>query len=229
MEKVCGIYKITSPSGKIYIGESVNINRRKYFYSTFRCKNQVKLYNSLKKYGWDLHVFELIEECCTTELKCRERHWQDFYDVLGENGLNCKLTECGELKQVHSEEVLNKMRVPKPNMRGENHPNWKKPMSENSKTKLSKSQKIRFIKNPNLGKNISLLSSGKNHRQYGIPIPDYQKDIIRNCNSKIVLCVNTGLFYSSALEASIVYCFKYSTLRSMLNGNCKNKTSLIYC
>lgn len=26
--KICGIYKITSPSGKIYIGQSIDIKRR---------------------------------------------------------------------------------------------------------------------------------------------------------------------------------------------------------
>jgi len=28
MVKICGIYKITSPTGKIYIGQSVDIMRR---------------------------------------------------------------------------------------------------------------------------------------------------------------------------------------------------------
>ena len=37
--------------------------------------------------------FEIIEQCILTQLNERERYWQDYYDVLGINGLNCKLTE----------------------------------------------------------------------------------------------------------------------------------------
>lgn len=56
------IYKITSPSGKSYIGQTYDIKMRTNFYRTLNCKNQVKLYNSLKKYGWDKHRFEILEE-----------------------------------------------------------------------------------------------------------------------------------------------------------------------
>ena len=47
-----GIYKIVSPSEKIYIGQSINIEKRwEKNYKTLKCKTQTKLYNSLKKYG----------------------------------------------------------------------------------------------------------------------------------------------------------------------------------
>ena len=112
MEKdnICGVYKITSPTEKVYIGESKNIQRRWNDYKKLRCKTQVKIYNSFIKYGWENHIFEIIEECGVEELKCRERYWQDFYDVLGRSGLNLKLTECGEVKQEHSEETIEKIR-----------------------------------------------------------------------------------------------------------------------
>ena len=62
-EVICGIYKIISPSGKIYIGESENIPNRIYYYKIVSCKKQRRLYNSIKKYGWENHIFEIIEEC----------------------------------------------------------------------------------------------------------------------------------------------------------------------
>ena len=80
-EIICGIYKITNPSGKIYIGESQDISLRTYYYSIVSCHKQRKLYNSLKKHGWENHIFEIIEECEFDDLLCRERYWQDFYDV----------------------------------------------------------------------------------------------------------------------------------------------------
>lgn len=108
-EVICGIYKVTSPTGKIYIGESEDILKRKSYYARLDCKQQRKLYNSLNKYGWKEHAFEIIEECDYDDLLCRERYWQDFYDVLNE-GLNLKLTECNEFKAVYSEEAKEKNR-----------------------------------------------------------------------------------------------------------------------
>jgi group I intron endonuclease len=57
-----GIYKITSPTGKIYIGQSVDIRGRKNNYRSLRCKGQAKLYSSFISHGWDKHVFEVVYE-----------------------------------------------------------------------------------------------------------------------------------------------------------------------
>lgn len=57
-----GIYKITSPSNKVYIGQSRNINRRLHEYKYCKCKRQQKLYNSIRKYGWESHIFEICHE-----------------------------------------------------------------------------------------------------------------------------------------------------------------------
>ena len=87
-----GIYKITNPKGKIYIGQSVNIKSRFYMYKMLHCKSQPKLYNSLLKYGSEKHTFEILEECDISELNHKERYYQDYFNVLL-NGLNCMLTK----------------------------------------------------------------------------------------------------------------------------------------
>jgi hypothetical protein len=46
--------------------------------------------------------------------------------------------------------------------------------------------------------------------------------------SKIVLDTQTGIFYKSVREAAEMTGVKYGTLTGYLNGNYKNKTSLIY-
>jgi group I intron endonuclease len=74
-----GIYKIISPKGKIYVGQSTNIRNRKYFYETSNCKGQPKLLNSLKKYGWELHKFEILEECDLNMLDEREIYFKNLY------------------------------------------------------------------------------------------------------------------------------------------------------
>jgi group I intron endonuclease len=87
-----GIYKITSPSGKIYIGQSTRLEERKKSYKRLECTGQTRLYRSLLKYSFSEHIFEIIEECTIGDLNIRERYWQDYYGVLSKKGLNCKLT-----------------------------------------------------------------------------------------------------------------------------------------
>lgn len=57
-----GIYKITNPKGKVYIGQSWDIKDRKRVYQRCECKGQQKIYNSIKKYGWKNHIHEIVHE-----------------------------------------------------------------------------------------------------------------------------------------------------------------------
>jgi len=101
-----GIYKITNPKGRVYIGQSVNIEKRKVNYGRLQnCKTQTKLYRSLVKYGFSEHIFEIVEQCIIEELNTRERYWQDFYNVL-EEGLNCRLTRADGKSGRLSEETV---------------------------------------------------------------------------------------------------------------------------
>jgi len=119
-KKIIGIYKITSPTGKVYIGKSKNINQRLNNYRQIdKCKSQTRLYNSLKKHGAETHIFEILEECGVSDLYCRERFWQDEFDVLSENGLNCILSEC----RAHPAEIRDDTRQKmSDSMKGENNP-----------------------------------------------------------------------------------------------------------
>lgn len=91
-----GIYKITSPSGKIYIGQSIDIKNRFIKYKCLDCKKQIRLYRSLVKYGIDNHLFEIVLECSTDELNDKERYYQDLYHCIGKDGLNCILTKSND-------------------------------------------------------------------------------------------------------------------------------------
>lgn len=105
-----GIYKITNPKGKIYIGQSTNINKRFKQYKIIDCKNQIKLYNSLSKYNPENHLFEILEECEEELLNEKEIYWGSKFNVLDKNGLNLKL---GNGKGSCSEQTKNKMRKAK--------------------------------------------------------------------------------------------------------------------
>ncbi len=203
MSKNCGIYKITSPTGRVYIGQSKNIKERFRDYNKpNRGKSQTRLVNSFKKHGVENHQFDIIEYCTEEELNCSERFWQDEFDVTGKNGLNCILQNCGEARRVNSEETRKKLgNKGKSNYmygkKGKLHPNYGKKYSEESKILKSKSMlgKLKGIKSP---------------------------------NSKIILDEQNGIFYFGVPEASEVVGLKESNLRAMLTGTYKNKTSLRY-
>lgn len=109
---ICGIYKITSPSNKVYIGQSVDIIKRLNQYrSNKNCRGQTKLYNSFVKYGIESHKFEVVEECKSNILNERERYWQDFYDCSSKNGLNCRLTTTKDKSGKLNDDVIEKIRI----------------------------------------------------------------------------------------------------------------------
>ena len=86
-----GTYKITSPSGKIYIGKSINIQKRFKQYKKSLGKGQPLLNRSFLKYGIDNHVFEIVCICDYEDLNNLERYYQLLFSCIGENGLNIVL------------------------------------------------------------------------------------------------------------------------------------------
>lgn len=56
------IYKITSPSNRVYIGQSIDFCSRLSKYRTLACKGQSRLYRSFLKYGFDSHEIKIIHE-----------------------------------------------------------------------------------------------------------------------------------------------------------------------
>lgn len=197
-----GIYKITSPSGKVYIGQSKNILIRFNSYKKKDCKRQKFLYRSFVKYGVSNHTFEVIEECSIDLLNELERYWQEYYNVLN-NGLNLCLVNTEEKKFVHCKESKNKI----------------------SKThkgkKLSKSH-IEAICNSRRGKKLSIEHIEKlnktSRKHY-----NYKK-------SKPILNINNGIFYNTIREAAYSLNLNRNTLKGLLNGSAKykNNTPLIY-
>lgn len=58
-----GIYSLTSPSGKVYIGQSWDIKKRCIFYTnSTRCRQQPGLSRSIAKYGYNAHIVSIIAE-----------------------------------------------------------------------------------------------------------------------------------------------------------------------
>lgn len=207
-----GIYKITSPTGRVYIGQSIDTDRRFRFYNQpcCNCKGQPLLYRSLKKYGANAHTFEVIEECEFEQLNVRERYWQEFYNVL-EGGLNCYLTETNTLPKRHSEET--KKKISKSNMN--------KIVSDETRLKQSVTKKANSLGNRN---NFF----GKQHSSEFKRDRSIKRTGGGNPNAKIVVNLETGIFYDCAKDAVKTTNFKYDVFKNWLSGKYSNKTSFRY-
>ena len=205
-----GIYKITSPNNRVYIGQSINIKKRFKGYKT-NSSTQIRLNRSFIKYGIENHIFEVIEECKIELLNERERYWQDFYNVL-ENGLNSKLTTTKDKSGFFSDESKKKMSTKlsgNKRMLGKN-------LSQLTKNKIS---------NSNKGKLKGIKKSEEHKAKIGL-----KQKYGGNHQAKLVLCLNTGIFYTSVIEASVIYNINRYTLSDYLNNRrgIKNKSSLIF-
>lgn len=135
-KKVAGVYKITSPSGRIYVGSSVNLRRRFYCYKRLDCKKQPKLYRSFIKYGVEYHIFEVLCECTLHDLYFKERFFGDKFKVLDPKlGLNSALPGYEDTPPIISEETRIKKSE---SAKGKKH-------TEETKLKISKVHKGKKI------------------------------------------------------------------------------------
>jgi group I intron endonuclease len=178
-KNIIGIYKITNPKGKTYIGQSINIERRFKEYKTIQCKQQPKIYYSLKKYGPENHIFEIIEECNLEQLNEKELYWKLYYNCIIE-GLNCELYDNGigprseETKQKislalqnhhlhYTEDIIQKMKKPKPKGFGEK---ISKALTGKPNQMKGKTQKFKGRVSPNKNNKYkhSLESCAKKHK-----------------------------------------------------------------
>ena len=201
-----GIYKITSPSGRVYVGQSINIEKRfREYLKVKNCRSQRKLYNSFKKYGVKNHKFEILEICKTYQLNKKERFYQEKFDVI-KKGLNCRLTKTKSKSGRLSEETRQKMSL---SSLGSKNSFFGKKHSKKNIKKISQASKGRF-KSKETRQKISESQKGEKHHFV-----------------KIVLNTQTGIYYFGTREAAESIGLKMGTLRAKLNGYNPNNTSFI--
>lgn len=230
---ICGIYKITSPTGRVYIGQSRDIKNRWSSYRTRECPSQYKLNNSFIKYGVKNHVFEIIEECEAESLNKLERYWQDFYDVLND-GLNCTLTGA-ETPSYKTRADIKKIKTLIPNgiidiidvetgiflynvKEASNHCGV--PKSHLRDMLIGKA------------KNKSSLIRSDDYEEGYLPCtlftPEEGRTRVKIKEGLEVINYETGEILGDTSRASKLIGIGETTLRSYLNGIANNKTNLIY-
>jgi group I intron endonuclease len=236
MARKAFIYKIINPVGKIYIGSTYNLYDRQYRYKNAKLGQQIKIKNSILKYGWNSHYFEVIHECNEFDRNKWESFYGKKYDVLGENGLNLSLPKGDTNYPAYSDST--KLKI------GLAHKG--KSISDEQKLKMSISLKETFKErgHPSIGrtpwnKGKSFLV-GKKNPMFGVRRSDEWKLIqserakkrgikgsLHPC-SKIVIDTYTGVFYESLGELCKLIGVNYSTLRCKLNGTQRNNTQYKY-
>jgi group I intron endonuclease len=111
MKIIAGIYKITSPSGKVYIGQSLNILNRWRAYKNYKAPKQPYLRNSFIKYGVSSHAFEVLIDCSINisqySITYFEQYYIDYYRSKNVTLLNVR--EAGKNGR-HSEATKEKFK-----------------------------------------------------------------------------------------------------------------------
>ena len=224
---IVGIYKITSPTGRIYIGQAINIQRRWAAYrgNCKSLKRQPILRRSLLKYGAENHQFDIIEYCSEDELNCSERFWQDEFDVLN-GGLNCVLQECGEKRAVYNEEVKRRMSLAKIGK------------VKNSIKVISKNTLHVFNSIREASKSYGMNKTTLAFMLHGVSpnstdlifLTDYENGTDRQKvdTRNNFIDTKTLIIYKTIKEASEAIGIKYGSLKGYLSGVAANHTTIVY-
>lgn len=208
---ISGIYKITSPTNRVYIGQSWDINARWNKYRIRADKKCRKIYASLDKYGVEAHTFEVIHELPSdTAQEVMDTYeilyWQ-LYKDCGIDMLNIREPGRGGK---NSEETRALMKANNWNAKhkGELSPSYGK---KHTPEHIAKSH-------PKGEKSAMYGRKGKDHPAFGFKQSDKWKELRR----KKVININTGEIYESIMKASEAHKMDDGHLCKLLNGKLPN-------
>lgn len=93
------IYKIESPSGKVYIGKTCDFySRINHYVKLHNIERHTKLCNSFLKYGMDAHTIDILcKDAKSEDLTSLEQFYIAKYDSF-RKGLNCTIGGEGALR-----------------------------------------------------------------------------------------------------------------------------------
>ena len=102
------IYKITSPSGKVYVGQTIYPFEKRIRQHKSKTSNCTAVKNAINKYG-DEMKYEIVEENVPQQhLDEREIYWISHFNSLAPNGYNC--TTGGQFKTEYSQKSKDDIR-----------------------------------------------------------------------------------------------------------------------
>jgi len=226
--KKCGIYKITSPIGRIYIGQSIDIDYRfkKYRLLSGGLKSQTRLYRSLLKYGHETHIFEIIEICKRSELNDKEKAYiKKFNSFDSKNGLNLtsgggcfnmsletrkKISDSSKNRSIETRKKISISKIGNKNMLGKKH-------TQETKDKISLKKTGSKQANETIEKRRLKLTGLKRSNEICKKFSDSMQ------RAKI-LNTETGEIYIGYNSIMPFINMKKTTFIAQLTGQNKNKT-----
>lgn len=207
-----GIYKIINPIGAVYIGKSLDLDRRLREYKNINCKLQSKLYASILEYGWNNHQFIILEECEENHINHLERYYQELYNCV-KSGLNCVYTSTKSKSGRLGEETKLKMSIAK------------KGKKDSEITKLKKSESAKIFQNLESTKKIKSESLKKVQKE----VQNRPEVKLKKSESGKIAQnkIETKIKKSLALKGKVStcpHCFKIGGIANMTRyhfNNCK--------
>lgn len=251
-QNVVGIYKITNSSGKVYIGQSINVLNRKEHYKRFNCSTMgIKLKNSLNKYSWENHTFEIIEECGIEQLNEKETYYKqieldkvngdwskvlfcDLYDLGGgpkSEATKLKISESWKNKSIEEQNLINYKRglgnkgkiVSKESKNKMSISHLGKKFSEETRLKMSLSKKGKMNKEHKI--KLMFSRKGKEGRKKGSKYSEESKLKMAksSCKSIYQYNINNKIInkFNSLTEAAKHNNISIATVNFILYGKIK--------
>jgi group I intron endonuclease len=206
LQSISGIYKITNTvNNKIYIGCASNIRTRinGHLYDLRRGMHKNSyLQKAWNKYGEEVFIFEIVEECVINNLHSREHYWVNELNCLNKNiGYNIKPTDPNGCS-MHSQATIEKLK-------------------QINKGKKPSQKCIEALKQRTISSEHKEIL--KKSRE-GI---DYTK-LHREKRGKKVIDIKTGIVYSSLAEVCELIGMNKGALSRILLGKRINKTTFKY-
>ena len=220
MSSTYSVYMHVSPSKKVYIGITCQKDLNRRWQNGQGYRTQIRFYRAIQKYGWDnFEHIVLLNGVTKSEAEEKEIELIKKYDSVNpqkgyniENGGNCIGT--------HSEET--KLKISKA-QRGEKNHAFGKPSPikgrKASPEEIDKNRQAHLGQTPwNKGKRLSE-DQRKNMGRY-LRTPETINKM-SECFSRKVICVETGVIYSSCKEAGIKMGINRGSISNVASGKRK--------
>ena len=214
----------TSPSGKSYIGQTWNENKRKREHQKY---GKVGAFaNAIRKYGFENMMYTVLHRDITSQenMNILERYEIENNNTLSPNGYNLDSGGAkGKVWSQQSKDLMSKILKGRPG----------KKMSELSKQKIREARARQIISIESRMKVSEKLLGTKRSSETVLKMKKYHsnrpKEHIKHLlesrrNRRYVRCIETGIIYESCWDAAKSKrskCKNGSMIIMAINGKCK--------
>lgn len=197
------VYKITSPTNRVYVGKTHDLRKRINAHkAAARRGSAVILHSSIRKYGWDAHMLEIIEEVEDEMLNERETFWiAELKTYHHENPMGMNMTQGGDGQRSTWMHDLRRRQDQSNKFSGEGNPFYGKSHKESTRRiigeKTSKRNKRNNHTIPDWGirkRRMQVIRSILSYDKYGNflkkydSITDAEKELKIDHSSIILVC-----------------------------------------